>query len=125
MIDIAPSDLVELMEKAPHGVIVLTPEQCVVWANDAALKIFGYSKCELIGQKVETLIPEVYRERHGEWVGSFIGAHEIRLMSTRPEITAMRKDGTTVAVDISLTYLKRPGCVIPAAFIYERREATK
>ncbi len=78
----------------------------IVFVNRPTETWFGYRREELIGQKVEVLVPERHRGAHsGNRVG-FISQPRARPMGAGLEVYARRKDETEFPVDISLWPLK-------------------
>ena len=52
-----------LLEAAPDAMVVVNPGGEIVLLNVQAEKQFGYSRDELVGQKVKNIIPEGFAER--------------------------------------------------------------
>src|SRR3954468_17776475 len=77
------------------GVIRLANEQCD--------KLFGYTRFELIGQKVEILVPDEIRPNHAELRASFHREPTTRTMGALRDLHGRRKDGSLVPVDIALS----------------------
>ena len=50
-----------LLEYVPDAVVVTDRFEAIVFANAQAEKMFGYSRFELLGKNLETLIPERFR----------------------------------------------------------------
>jgi PAS domain S-box-containing protein len=65
--------------------------------------MFGYSSNELIGQRVELLVPERLRPLHTEHRGAFISHPSVRPMGLGLSLVARRKDGSEFPVEISLS----------------------
>jgi PAS domain-containing protein len=57
------SHMTSLFENATEGIVLANNQAEIVLVNPAALKMFGYESEELIGQKVEILLPKKYRSR--------------------------------------------------------------
>jgi PAS domain S-box-containing protein len=53
-----------LLDTAPDAMIVVTPDGGVRFVNAQAQQRFGYSREELLGQHLDLLIPERFRQRH-------------------------------------------------------------
>jgi protein-histidine pros-kinase len=64
-------------------------------------KLFGYSREELLGKKVEMLIPERYRENHPNKRNSFFALPRLRLIGSELTLTAIR--GSEFPAEISLS----------------------
>ncbi|RBH34584.1 hypothetical protein C3F00_046080, partial [Pseudomonas sp. MWU13-2860] len=56
--------LAAVVEAAPVGVLVVAADGRMLYVNSALESMFGYSKAQLLGQKVEMLLPAEIRERH-------------------------------------------------------------
>src|SRR6185437_8737774 len=71
--------------------------------NEAAEKIFGYSRGELLGVNVENLVPAAMRGGHSQHRASYAGHPKTRPMGTGLELQGQRKDGSLFPVEISLS----------------------
>lgn len=84
--------------------------------NAQTEKLFGYNKQELLGQSVEILIPDRYRNNHPGHREQFARAPRLRMMGSGMELFGRRKDGTEFPVEISLSPFKsRDGTVVFSA----------
>ena len=92
-----------LLDSAPDAVIVVDPTGKIVLSNKQTSKILGYERDELLGKPVEMLLPEEFREVHVEHRQTYNALPEGRPMGAGIDLYARRKDGTQVAVDISLS----------------------
>jgi len=76
--------------------------------NSQAEKIFGWSHDEAVGQKLdELIIPEIHRANHASGIARFLSTGEGPILGRRIEIEALRRDGTEIRVELSVTALKR------------------
>ena len=95
-----------LFENSPDTVILVNQAGCIVRVNARIDALFGYTRVELEGRSVETLIPERYRAGHGAHLAGYFAAPRARSMDTGLELFAMRKDGSEFPADIMLSPLE-------------------
>jgi PAS domain S-box-containing protein len=96
--------LAEILEIASDAVICMDGLQRVTFFNKGAEAIFGWKPDEIIGQRIETLIPERYRGNHTRQVAEF-GRSKIRSrrMSERREIAGLRKNGEEFPAEAAIS----------------------
>jgi len=93
-----------LFNNAAIGIIVVNGEGNVILANQFLLKQFGYRQDELIGQKIEILIPPRVKSRHIKHRENYRGANaHSRPMGLGMDLFAIKKDGVEFPVEVSLS----------------------
>lgn len=94
-----------LVEDAPEAIVISDELGQITLVNAQAERVFQYTRDELIGQKVEILVPDMYREQHEQLRAGFLNMpsrlHDRDILG----LMGRRKDGTTFYVDIQLSYV--------------------
>jgi len=92
-----------LVESAPDATIVAGFDGRIILANAQAEALFGYRREELIGERVEILLPERYREIHAGRRADYRDAPRVRPMAGAAYLTARKRNGDEIPVEVSLS----------------------
>jgi two-component system cell cycle sensor histidine kinase/response regulator CckA len=98
-----------LLEAAPDAMVVSDQEGRIVLVNSHTETLFGYRRDEMLGQRVEMLMPKRFRISHRHYLMAFFDAPRMRPMDEQSDLWGQRKDGTAFPVEISLSPLKVEG----------------
>jgi PAS domain S-box-containing protein len=94
------------VEAAPDAVVIVDAEARITLVNHLTEKMFGYERDELIGQRIEILVPERYRPQHTHDRDAYTHAPRTRPMGLGRELLGRRRDGSEFPVEISLSPLE-------------------
>jgi len=108
-----------LFRYATLGIIVTDSTGTIIDVNPYAEQQFGYIKDELIGQKVEILIPTHLAKKHVHYRQEFYGAPHNRSMGAGRDLNARKKDGSEFPVEISLSHYTADDSLYVIAFIVD------
>jgi len=114
-----------LLESAPDGIAILDAKSCIQLVNKESERLFGYQRSELIGRRIDVLIPERYRKYHSIYLNTYFSDPRVRPMGVGLELFGLRKDGSEFPVEISLSPMTtEEGTVVTAAIrdISERKK---
>jgi PAS domain S-box-containing protein len=86
-----------------EGIITMDERGEIVTANPAAERLVGVGAGELLGKPVAQLVPEEYRPAHERGLARYLATGESHVLGKTLELTALRADGTTVPVELSIS----------------------
>jgi PAS domain S-box-containing protein len=95
-----------LLESAPDGILVVDANGTIVIVNSQLERMFGYPREELLGQKIELLVPERYTKRHVHDRSAYSANPRTRPMGAGKALTGRTKAGAEFPVEISLSPLQ-------------------
>lgn len=95
-----------LLESAPDGIVVIDTNGIIAIVNSETEKLFNYAKNELIGQAIEVLVPNHFKDGHVALRNGYIANPHTRPMGAGRSLTGRKKDGTEFPVEISLSPLE-------------------
>ena len=96
--------MIDLFEAAPDGILVVDRAGAIEAANAQLGAMFGYEPADLVGQPVELLLPERFRERHVEHRRAYAAQPARRSMGLALALVGRKQGGEEFPVDISLNY---------------------
>jgi len=107
-----------LVEAAPSAMLMVGRDRRIVLVNRRTEELFGFTREELLGEPVETLVPLRLRDHHPEYVESFFSDPHARPMGAGRDLFGLRKDGTDVPIEIGLNPIEtRDGLCTLASII--------
>jgi hypothetical protein len=92
-----------VLDASPNAVVAVDSTGLIAYVNPQVETTFGYEPREILGQPIETLIPDRVRERHVGHRDAFIGHPVSRPMGMGLVLDGRRKDGSEFPVEISLS----------------------
>jgi two-component system, NarL family, sensor histidine kinase DevS len=93
----------EFLEFAPDAVIGVDETGEIKLVNSRTQAVFGYARAELIGERIEMLVPEAVRGSHVGHRDRYFEAPRTRRMGAGLDLYARRKDGSEFPCEISLS----------------------
>jgi PAS domain S-box-containing protein len=108
-----------LFNHATIGIILCNKQAEIIDFNRQAEEQFGYSKDELIGQKIEVLIPNKFKQKHVGDRNRFYHDPHPRTMGAGRDLHGQKKDGTEFPVEVSLSNYELEGEIYAIAFVID------
>lgn len=119
-------DFDALFNYTTMGIVIADSDGFILMANPFLLKQFGYDSTEIIGHKIEKLIPVRFHNRHVQYREKYSEQPRNRPMGDGQELFAVHKDGNEFPVEVSLGTYKTMAGQFAIAFvsnISSRKEA--
>jgi protein-histidine pros-kinase len=95
----------QLLDATPDAIVGVDRDGRIVLANNQTAILFGHSRKDLIGEMVETLVPDRFKGDHPGHRGGYFDEPRTRPMGAGVELCGLRKDGTEFPAEISLSSL--------------------
>ena len=95
--------LTALFQSAPDAIVTVDADGRIERANDQAESMFGYTRQELIGQRIEMLMPARFQMQHAQHWKDYMLQPRMRAMGVGLELYGRRKNGAEFPVDIMLS----------------------
>ncbi|MBI3540725.1 MAG: PAS domain S-box protein [Deltaproteobacteria bacterium] len=118
----------QALEASPTGMVVINEQGFIFIVNQQIESLFGYDREELIGKKIEILVPERFREQHPSERAHFFRQPQVRPMGAGRDLSGRRKDGKEFPVEIGLNpYATSNGIFVIGSIIdiSERKKVDK
>jgi PAS domain S-box-containing protein len=95
-----------IVENVVDGIITINDGGIIQTFNPAAERIFGYRSDQIIGRKVNVLMPEPHRGLHDQYLERYLSTGESRVIGTTSEVSGQKEDGTLFPMEISVSEMK-------------------
>jgi two-component system, cell cycle sensor histidine kinase and response regulator CckA len=117
--------VVALLESASQAIISIDKGGRIVLANRRCEEMFGYTRDELLGARIEILLPESKRRGHTRDRDDFFERPHTRPMGLGMDLAGRRRDGTDFPVEVSLSYVETEEGVYAIAFVSDISQRKK
>ena len=98
-----------VVEAAPNGMVMIDVKGIIVAINTQITAIFGYAEAELIGQSINTLLPQEFHHVHKAHIEGYMDKPTQRMMGGGRDLAGQHKDGRRVLVEIGLSPIQISG----------------
>ena len=106
-----------ILDAAVDAVITIDEQGVIQSANPAVERLFGYAPAELVGRNVSMLMPSPHRERHDQYLAHYLRTGEAKVIGKGRELEALRRDGTTFPIELTLSEVRTGGRRLFTGFV--------
>jgi PAS domain S-box-containing protein len=111
-----------LFENAAQGILWIDAAGKILSFNAMAEKMFGYPREEIVGKRLEILMPEKVASAHEQHRRNYFENPRSRPMGLGMDLVARRKDGSEFPVEISLSHIPTTDGTVAVAFVNDVSE---
>lgn len=98
----------QVVDSAHNGLLMIDPHGTIMMVNKQVEAMFGYSREELLGNRVEMLMPERFRSNHSTYRRGYFSGPTSRAMGVGRDLPGLRRDGSEFPVEIGLNPIDTP-----------------
>ncbi|HVK90952.1 MAG TPA: PAS domain S-box protein, partial [Mycoplana sp.] len=111
-----------ILDTVPDATVVSAADGTIISFNAAAIRQFGYSEEEVIGENLRVLMPEPYRGEHDGYMQRYQRTGERRIIGIDRVVVGRRKDGSTFPMKLAVGEMKSGGQRFFTGFIRDLTE---
>jgi len=90
-----------VVEAATDAIITLDEQSVIDFVNPAAERAFGYTRDELVGRNLTSLMPERFRDRHRAGIGRYLATNQRTIEWRGVPLIGLHKDGREIPFEVS------------------------
>jgi PAS domain S-box-containing protein len=98
-----------IFESATQGMVLVGSDGCIALLNERLAAMLGHVRADLLGKRLEVLLPERYRAHHGGLMRTYREAPGTRDLGVGRELTALHASGAELPVEIGLSAVNWQG----------------
>jgi len=123
---VPPTDgvLAQLLRDLADAVIVCDRDGTIVFWNDAATTLFGWTASEAVGRTLELIVPERLWQRHSSGYARVMESGHTEYGGRLLEVPAMHRDGRTFSIAFTVSLLHADGGPLPSGIAAVLRDDT-
>ena len=109
-----------LLDQAPDAVIFADLQGTIVEWNDGAEAIFGHAALDAVGQSLDLIVPERFREAHWAGYTRALAEGETKYRGQALPTRSIRKDGADIYVELTFAIVKNADGTVIGALAHAR-----
>lgn len=114
--------LQSILDTVPDATVVIDAQGIMQSFNTSAVRQFGYTVEEALGQNVSMLMPTPYREQHDSYLTRYLTTGEKRIIGIDRVVVGRRKDGSTFPMKLAVGQMTVGGRTYFTGFIRDLTE---
>jgi PAS domain S-box-containing protein len=95
-----------ILDTVADAIITINEHGIIETVNSATERIFGYPATEVVGQNVNMLMPEPYRNQHDGYIRRYCSTGEAHIIGIGRDVEGQRKDGATFPMYLAVSEMR-------------------
>jgi two-component system, LuxR family, sensor kinase FixL len=91
-----------VLDTVPDAMVVIDGMGIMRSFSATAVRLFGYTEQEAIGQNVRLLMPSPYREQHDTYLKRYFATGERKVIGRGRVVVGLRRDGSTFPMELAV-----------------------
>ncbi len=91
-----------VLETVGEGIITVDSTSTIVMVNQGVQNIWGYRQEELIGRKLQVLMPQKYRRHHSAGMKRYLKTGVAHVLGQRLQLEGLKKDGSIFPLELRI-----------------------
>lgn len=121
-LDTREAHLRSILDTVLDATIVSEQDGTIVSFNAAAVRQFGFSEAEVVGQNLRMLMPQPYRQEHDGYLQRYLTTGEKRIIGVDRVVVGQRKDGSTFPMKLAVGEMRKGGKRFFTGFVRDLTE---
>ncbi|GGI74400.1 hypothetical protein GCM10007978_10220 [Shewanella hanedai] len=111
-----------IVDTCLDAILSITTEGVIIACNHAAESLFQYNSEELMGKRINALMPKSFSDEHDSYLNNYLTTGIKKIMGKGREVIGLKKDGSTFPIFLTIGEVEQEGEVIFTGFV---RDITK
>jgi two-component system sensor kinase FixL len=94
--------LSSILDTVPDAIVLIDEQGIIQSFSPAAVRLFGYTEAEIIGQNVKILMPSPYRNEHDSYLARYLATGERKIIGIGRVVVGQRRNGDTFPIELSV-----------------------
>jgi PAS domain S-box-containing protein len=121
----APIDSEQLLDGIGEAIVIADASGAITYWNPAAERLFGFAPSEALGNSLDFIIPERFRERHWAGYRQTMASGETRYAHDILRVPAVHKDGRDLSIAFTVALFSSPERKVNSIVAVIRDETTR
>jgi PAS domain S-box-containing protein len=114
-----------IAQSTTDAFVAIDPDYKVIYWNRGAAQLFGWREEEIMGQSLDLILPDIHRSNQRDGVQRHSDGHEPRLVGKMSKVTALNREGRSVAIELAWTPWLDPVTGKPAGYAAVMRDISE